>query len=345
MFIIMNTGLDTIDDVFMYISQQADGHYAHPFIEEPNGECLLCGTKDKRVHMGNNGDAIPLEFLQTLFNEAQRRSQNLRKSHSKLIKTDEIPQSNVNAEQYTMDCQVCYCTFNERVHFQGADHPICRSCLVDFLTNEISNGQVFEIKCPHCNIEMKDADLKLFLSTDTVAKYEKFRKNKLAQINPLARFCPALGCEGIANLKSKKDKKAVCPTCNHNFCPNCYGNYHENRSCVQVQKDDVKTWSKGHDVGKCPKCRMLVDKGEGCNHMTCAVCSYEWCWLCGSAYTGGHFSKVNPFGCPGLQSGSNSARSWGCCQILLYRVLILLAWILALPFLCLLYTSPSPRDS
>ncbi len=40
------------------------------------------------------------------------------------------------------------------------------------------------------------------------------------------------------------------------------------------------------NIRHCPKCRLKVEKNEGCRHMTCAVCKHEWCWLCGSDYYG-----------------------------------------------------------
>ena len=38
----------------------------------------------------------------------------------------------------------------------------------------------------------------------------------------------------------------------------------------------------GVEVKVCPRCSVLIVKMDdgSCNHMTCAVCGSEFCWLC-----------------------------------------------------------------
>lgn len=67
----------------------------------------------------------------------------------------------------------------------------------------------------------------------------------------------------------------------------------------------------------------------GCNHMTCRVCKYEWCWLCGSTYSDIHFSPLNPLGCAGMQNRNISAM--GKCRIYTLRVLMVLGFLVLLP--------------
>ena len=45
------------------------------------------------------------------------------------------------------------------------------------------------------------------------------------------------------------------------------------------------TWlcvAAGEEVKPCPRCSALIVKMDdgSCNHMTCAVCGAEFCWLC-----------------------------------------------------------------
>ena len=48
-------------------------------------------------------------------------------------------------------------------------------------------------------------------------------------------------------------------------------------------------WDKNGDgddglANRCPKCKSLFEKVSGCQHMTCSICKYEWCWVCGMPY-------------------------------------------------------------
>ena len=61
---------------------------------------------------------------------------------------------------------------------------------------------------------------------------------------------------------------------------------------------DFEKWKKGKIVKQCPHCKFWTEKNEGCNHMTCVECKYQWCWLCLGKYESGHYTRGC---CNGLQ--------------------------------------------
>eukprot|EP00741_Cyanophora_paradoxa_P017154 tig00020960_g16566.t1 len=57
---------------------------------------------------------------------------------------------------------------------------------------------------------------------------------------------------------------------------------------------------------RCRRCRAMVERSSGCNHMTCR-CGYQFCYLCGGEYTPDHFGEDNIFGCAGMQFAEGEA--------------------------------------
>ena len=75
--------------------------------------------------------------------------------------------------------------------------------------------------------------------------------------------------------------------------------------------EKLEGWVTEHGgVRFCPVCRAKVEKNEGCNHMTCIICKYEFCWFC-LGYAGHdarHFDPLNPYSCGAGQFDRTATR-------------------------------------
>lgn len=56
---------------------------------------------------------------------------------------------------------------------------------------------------------------------------------------------------------------------------------HEVNDYLADQMLDLAIAEAGSNLQRCPKCRTVVQRSEGCNKMKCAVCETMFCFLCG----------------------------------------------------------------
>jgi hypothetical protein len=99
----------------------------------------------------------------------------------------------------------------------------------------------------------------------------------------------------------------ICET-GHKFCATCKElNWHTNMKCKFEENREFMNYVQNNlnDYKNCPSCGYWTEKLIGCNHITCANCKYQWCWLCQDLYKSDHYS--NPLSkCKGrMYEGTN----------------------------------------
>ena len=55
---------------------------------------------------------------------------------------------------------------------------------------------------------------------------------------------------------------------------------HEAKDFLAERMLDLAVEEEGSDLQRCPKCRTVVQRSEGCNKMKCAICDTMFCYLC-----------------------------------------------------------------
>jgi hypothetical protein len=108
---------------------------------------------------------------------------------------------------------------------------------------------------------------------------------KVATDGKHVRFCPTPNCENVVDMSPYyKETEIPCSKCSKSFCKMCSFPLHPGFNCEQVLKREFGDFVESKYVNKCPKCTTRVEKSAGCQHMTCGLCRYEWCWVCGMSY-------------------------------------------------------------
>merc|ERR1711971_218735 len=209
-------------------------------------------------------------------------------------------------------------------------HEYCKTCLTQHYAVKTKDGDVLKVACidPKCDRQIEEEEILSFLIDPEIrAKFIKFKRNKLLMLNPRVRFCCKPGCEG-SMTGSRMQRKLQCPKCDTAVCFNCGQPWHGYFvGCNQQVDMGYAKWALNKDIQKCPKCRMVIEKVDGCNHMTCSSCRYEFCWMCRGAYTEYHFEWWNIFGCPGAMYTPKYCRCPHCFPRWMNRILIILCFL------------------
>jgi hypothetical protein len=209
----------------------------------------------------------------------------------------------INEEKECLICTEKYDNSKKerkKITNKNCNHSYCYTCWLHYIQDQIENANVAKITCPNydCKCNLNEDFIMELIKDDKklIEKYNKF-KLRLDIINdPNKKFCPHPGCEEYVE-RPKKDIKEVKCKKGHQFCYQCLSKVHSGNCDLQLEKD-FKIWKKGKIIKQCPKCKIWTEKNEGCNHMTCVECQYQWCWLCNGEYNANHYYNGK---CKGLQ--------------------------------------------
>ena len=140
-----------------------------------------------------------------------------------------------------------------------------------------------------CNAIISEEFILKHISNDVnlLEKYNKFKKRAEIIKDENKKICPKPDCDSYLE-KSSISKYVKCEN-GHEYCFECLNPPHGDKSCKPNQEKLFMKWKKDKKAKRCPKCQMYTEKNEGCNHMTCVNCHYQWYWLCEGDYNYNHY--------------------------------------------------------
>lgn len=171
------------------------------------------------------------------------------------------------------------------VRLSNCRHRYCIDCLSEYLVNCVDNGSVhpecFFVESStgnNCNSKFPEKDMLKLLPEESKKKYYKFKAN---QENKDNRQCPS--CDHT-QLGDPKNVNMICENCEMKYCFK-HGNAHVNSDCSTFERkhyrEELKTTTIINRKCKpCPRCKAMINKNGGCNHMKCPQCQCSFCWLC-----------------------------------------------------------------
>uniref|UniRef100_A0A672NA62 RBR-type E3 ubiquitin transferase n=1 Tax=Sinocyclocheilus grahami TaxID=75366 RepID=A0A672NA62_SINGR len=204
------------------------------------------------------------------------------------------------------------------------------ACWEGFLNLKIQEGEAHNIFCPayDCFQLVPVEVIESVVSREMDKRYLQFDIKAFVDNNPAIRWCPVARCEravrlsrpgpGASDPLSFPLLKAPAVDCGkgHLFCWYCLGDAHEPCDCEtwkmwlqkvsEMKPEELAGVSEAYEDAAnclwllsnskpCANCKSPIQKNEGCNHMQCAKCKYDFCWICleewkkHSSSTGGYY--------------------------------------------------------
>ncbi len=242
-------------------------------------------------------------------------SSNNNNSNNKYRNIDSIRRESRFSESNKNICQLCEDELKEEEIEKikiPCGHIFCESCWHNYIEERLKNSNEIICMQKYCIKEIpKETILKIINSSkDLMSKFDLFELKKEVLKNPNMKFCHYTDCDGIGKISDINNKKLKYVTCSkgHNFCFFCLQKWHGDKPC-EKENDLLRKW-RNKNAQKCPNCKVWIEKIDGCNHIKCFNCKYEFCWLCLSKYDNDHY-KIG---------GCSQYIDWKICHFCLVRL-------------------------
>ena len=165
------------------------------------------------------------------------------------------------------------------------------------------------ITCPHfqCKTVIGEPLMWSQTNSEIYQRYMKLKHHAVIGMNQKFRHCPAANCTHIAYIDSSTEFSPGLPilcVCGQMWCFGCQKDSHWPASCEEAESfrnkcDDYESLKKTYhlpgrissvQVKRCPFCSYPIEKGLGCQHMSCR-CGNDFCWECLSPWNNHDWNK------------------------------------------------------
>ncbi|EFA83669.1 hypothetical protein PPL_02735 [Heterostelium album PN500] len=183
------------------------------------------------------------------------------------------------------ECSICYCDIDEPIEF-FCGHRFCRGCISEYLIASINdgNGIVSPIRCcaTGCPVMIDQVTIASLIPDRNADHLKQMFINDAASLTR-SKWCTSRGCKRLFYPKGLKDCIPYSPChCKNIICIYCGKNeLHWPSPCDHsfMQEDDFANYLwMAQNTTLCFNCKYPIQRNEGCNHMTCTKCRYEFCY-------------------------------------------------------------------
>jgi RanBP-type and C3HC4-type zinc finger-containing protein 1 len=160
-------------------------------------------------------------------------------------------------------------------------------------------SQEADVRCPYqdekfaCDAPLTEREIKQLLDDEGLKRWHDLGIRQVESQMANAFHCKTPDCHGWC-VYDDNVNDFDCPVCGKRNCLLCKAIHHPEMNCQEYQ-DDLKRRAANDAAAKatqamlenmlqkgdamyCPKCRVIVQKKDGCDWIRCSMCKTEICW-------------------------------------------------------------------
>uniref|UniRef100_A0A5B6ZBQ4 RBR-type E3 ubiquitin transferase n=1 Tax=Davidia involucrata TaxID=16924 RepID=A0A5B6ZBQ4_DAVIN len=204
-------------------------------------------------------------------------------------------------------CEICAEQRESEEMFRNGScnhHSYCNDCIGKHVATKIQEN-IKIVTCPSLNCKgvLELDTCRAMIPKEVLARWDEALCESLILASQKI-YCPFRDCSAmLVNDGVEVIRESECPICRRLFCAQCDVPWHSGVECEEFQilnedekgREDLMVRELARDKHwmRCPNCKFIVEKSEGCLHMTCR-CQFQFCYQCGATWSNTHGSCQIP---------------------------------------------------
>ncbi|KAG4438121.1 hypothetical protein IFR05_006401 [Cadophora sp. M221] len=173
----------------------------------------------------------------------------------------------------TAECVSCMEVGREKdMAIFPCNHPYCGDCIKGAFKSAYKSRSLFQC----CGTPVPTSSVTRNLSSSFIGKYN-LMVLELKTKKP--KYCSSARCNKFIPPAEIHGPIAICPYCKAKTCVACGSKEHSGVCAEDKAGKAVEALAQKKGWKQCPKCSQILERTEGCLHMTCR-CKAEWCYSC-----------------------------------------------------------------
>ena len=162
------------------------------------------------------------------------------------------------------DCVVCGYEVEElSIMIAPCGHTYCGKCVDKLFDRAAVDESSFPPKC--CGQIITQENVERFLSSDI---YKRFQEKSEEFSTTNRTYCSDPKCVTFISSNATIGNKAKCPACQKLTCTVCNAEAHEGDCSEDPVVQSFMTAAAEAGFQQCGECKRVIERTQGCNHIT-----------------------------------------------------------------------------